>query len=72
MFAGGWPLILHRSFCITWPPAGFKNNNEMKEFWKILEKDIHSEQFTRRECIIYGIVAPLAFVAVVIVAGMIE
>lgn len=35
----------------------------MKKFFEIMGKDILSEEFTRKEYIIYGIVAPLALVA---------
>lgn len=36
----------------------------MKELIKVFEKDIKSENFTRKEIVIYGIIAPLALVAV--------
>ena len=36
----------------------------MKEFMKIMEKDILSENFTRKEYVMYGIVAPLVLVLV--------
>lgn len=36
----------------------------MKEFLKIMGKDIMKENFTRREYVIYGIVAPLVLVLV--------
>lgn len=36
----------------------------MKELLEILEKDIMSENFTRKEIVIYGIIAPLALVLV--------
>jgi len=36
----------------------------MKEFLDIMGKDILSENFTRREYVVYGIVAPLALVLV--------
>lgn len=36
----------------------------MKEFLKIMGKDIMSENFTRKEYVMYGIVAPLALVLV--------
>ena len=41
----------------------------MKEFLKIMGKDIMSENFTRREYVIYGIVAPLVLVLVCVLAG---
>lgn len=41
----------------------------MKEFFEIMEKDIHKENFTKREMVIYGIVAPLVFFAVVAMVG---
>ena len=36
----------------------------MKDFWKIIEKDITSENFTQKEYVMYGIVAPLVLVLV--------
>lgn len=44
----------------------------MEEFFKIMEKDIMREKFTRKEYIIYGVVYPLALVAVMFIAGWIE
>ena len=34
----------------------------MSEFWKIMEKDYMSEGFTKREWMIYGIIAPVVLV----------
>lgn len=42
----------------------------MKEFFEM--KDIYSEHFTRREYVIYGIIAPLVLFAAVLLAGLIE
>ena len=36
----------------------------MKELFEVFEKDIKSENFTRKEIIIYGIIAPLALILV--------
>ena len=36
----------------------------MKELLEILEKDIKSENFTRKEIVIYGIIAPIALILV--------
>ena len=41
----------------------------MKEFLKIMEKDIMSENFTRMEYVVYGIVAPVLLVLVCWLAG---
>ena len=41
----------------------------MKEFLEIIGKDIMSENFTRREYVMYGIVAPLVLVLVCGLAG---
>ena len=41
----------------------------MKEFLKIMGKDILSENFTRREYVVYGIIAPLVLVLVCGLAG---
>ena len=36
----------------------------MKEFIKVFEKDIKSENFSNKEIVIYGIIAPLALILV--------
>ena len=36
----------------------------MKELIKVFDKDIKSENFSNKEIVIYGIIAPLALVAV--------
>ena len=41
----------------------------MKEFLEIMGKDILSENFTRREYLVYGIVAPLVLVLMCGLAG---
>jgi len=41
----------------------------MKEFLEIIGKDIMSENFTRKEYVVYGIVAPVVLVLVMGIAG---
>ena len=41
----------------------------MKEFLEIMGKDIMNENFTRREYVVYGIVAPLVLVLLYGLAG---
>jgi hypothetical protein len=41
----------------------------MKEFLEIMGKDILSENFSKRECLVYGIVAPVVLVIVLGLAG---
>ena len=41
----------------------------MKEFLEIMGKDITSENFTSREYVVYGIVAPLVLMLVCGLAG---
>lgn len=41
----------------------------MKEFLEIMGKDIMKENFTNREYVLYGIVAPLVLVLVCWLAG---
>jgi hypothetical protein len=41
----------------------------MKEFLEIMGKDILSENFSKRECLVYGIVAPVVLVIVLGMAG---
>lgn len=36
----------------------------MKEFFEIMGKDIMSENFTKKEYVVYGIIAPLVLVLV--------
>ena len=43
----------------------------MKEFLKIMGKDIMSENFTKKEYLMYGVVAPLVLVLVCGLAGSI-
>ena len=44
----------------------------MKELFKILAKDIMNEHFTHKEYIVYGILAPIALVAIMALAGWLE
>lgn len=44
----------------------------MKEFLRIMGKDIYDEHFTRKEYVIYGIVSPLVLVGIMALAGWIE
>lgn len=42
----------------------------MKEFLEIMEKDFREENFTVRELVVYGIIAPAAFVLLAIIASI--
>lgn len=44
----------------------------MKELFEIMMKDILSENFTKREYVIYGIVAPLGLLAACVLAEVIN
>lgn len=44
----------------------------MKELFELFEKDIKSENFTSKECLIYGVVYPLALIVAAILAGIVE
>ena len=44
----------------------------MKEFLRIMGKDIMDESFTTREYVIYGIVSPLVLVGIMALAGWLE
>jgi hypothetical protein len=44
----------------------------MKELFEIMMKDILSEDFTKREYIIYGIMAPLGLIAACVLAEVIN
>ena len=41
-----------------------KKSTSMKDFFEIMGKDIMSENFTSREYLVYGIVAPVVLVLV--------
>ena len=47
-----------------------KKSTAMKEFLRIMGKDIMTENFTRKEFLVYGIVAPLVLVLVCGLAGI--
>ena len=40
----------------------------MKEFFEMMEKDYMSEGFSKREWMIYGIIAPMVFVVGCVIA----
>lgn len=44
----------------------------MKEFLKIMEKDILKEDFTRKDMFVYGILAPIALFLIMILAGWLD
>lgn len=44
----------------------------MKEFLEIMGKDIMKENFTRKEYVVYGVIAPLILFAIMALAGWIE
>lgn len=41
----------------------------MKEFLRIMGKDIMSENFTKKEYVVYGVIAPLVLVLLCGLAG---
>ena len=44
----------------------------MKEFFEIIGKDILKEEFTKKEYIVYGVIAPLLLVALMAFAGWLD
>lgn len=44
----------------------------MKELWQFFKKDISNENFTMREKVWYGVVLPITFLSMMIIAGWIE
>lgn len=44
----------------------------MKQFFEIMLKDIQREEFTQKEILVYGVVAPLGLIALMGFAGWIE
>ena len=44
----------------------------MKQFFEIMLKDIQREEFTLKECLVYGVVAPIVLIALMGFAGWME
>lgn len=44
----------------------------MDKFMKTMEKDVRKDNFTKKEMVVYGIIAPLALVLIMGLAGWIE
>ena len=44
----------------------------MREFLRIMAKDILSENFTNREYVVYGVMAPVALFALMCLAGWLD
>ena len=42
----------------------------MKEFFEIMEKDIRQENFTEREMLVMGVIAPTAFIMVCVLVNL--
>lgn len=40
----------------------------LKEIYSVLSKDTKAENFTKKEIVVYGIIAPLAFIAACVLA----
>lgn len=49
-----------------------KTKRTMKEFMNTMEKDYQKENFTKTEMMIYGVLVPMALVAVMAIAGWLE
>lgn len=44
----------------------------MKEFMKIMGKDLMDEGFSTKEYVVYGVVAPIMLIAIMVLAGWLE
>ena len=44
----------------------------MKDLWNFFKDDISNENFTMREKVMYGVLLPIGFIAVVLLGGLIE
>ena len=49
-----------------------KTKGPMREFLRIMAKDILSENFTNREYVVYGVMAPVALFALMCLAGWLD
>lgn len=48
--------------------TNYLNFEDMKEFFEMMEKDYMSEGFSKREWVIYGIIAPVVLVIGCVIA----
>lgn len=44
----------------------------MKEFLKIMGINIFSENFTRKQMVVYGVIVPVVFIALMAIAGWMD
>ena len=44
----------------------------MRKFFEIMEKDIHKDNFTRKEWLVYGILVPVIMMVLMGIAGWLE
>ena len=44
----------------------------MKDFLKIMGMDILSENFTRKQMVVYGVIVPVLFIALMAIAGWMD
>lgn len=44
----------------------------MKEFLNMMEKDYNSENFTTKEIVVFGVIAPIVILAVLAIIGWID
>lgn len=73
----GWkPPAVMPGTILALPPVFFRNlikqDRTMKELYDIMMKDFKEENFTLKEWIIYGVVAPLALILLCGLAELIE
>ena len=44
----------------------------MKEFWQTMGMDILSENFSRKQMVIFGIVVPMVLIGIMAIAGWMD
>ena len=44
----------------------------MKEFLNMMEKDYKSEDFTKKEIVVFGVIAPIVILAVLAIIGWLD
>lgn len=50
----------------------FKQYTTMKEFLNMMEKDYKSEDFTKKEIVVFGVIAPIVLLAVLAIIGWLD
>lgn len=65
------PLLAVR-FAMGFFEYSFKQYTTMKEFLNMMEKDYQVEDFTKKEIVVFGIIAPIIIFAILAIIGWLD